>query len=278
MNTEKKWNPGHSVNKGYPYSAIVSKEIMKQRLALDLFKDQEGAKVFFRAEPLLTDFPTWPGYPSQSKEGLIQADQNQLIDAYQFMLDRAYDYHMALETAEGQINVLLDEKPFIPERHGFYTGVRNENFTDQPVHVYLSKYSEGIALYRKPGDSPENLTMWVLSKKDDHGKLQMIDINLPCERIAYATLFALGVQMSEGGNIQYDETDLQPIPAANEPTRENGTFDVLFCRQTAIDRVQEIVVPNIPAKNEEEAFTKANFILQADHNVLDATREEMSIV
>lgn len=215
MNKEN-WNPGYSPNKGYPYNGIESKKLFVNRPVLDIGED--GKTYIAIDKEIHEDAPDFPAV---------------LNEVESFLLHRMYDFKKALDIAEDQLQTVFEERPFIPERLGFELIHNNESPLDgPPMRIYASKFSDGVSLYRKPGNIDDDAT-WEPSKfimiinKD--GVAKEIELNIPCERIAYAIMFALGVNMSDPGH----EATVGPIreeeqikEISNDVTEQAGPEEV----------------------------------------------------
>lgn len=182
------WNPGHSVNKGYPYNGIESlkrwPEFNRPHIGLD---ENETAYIAIDKEV----FPEAPSFPER------------LDDVSTFLLHRLFDYKVALEMAEDQLKTVFEERPFIPERLGFKTIHNNKSpFDGPPSRLYQSELSENFSLFRKPQDVNDpnfDNSGWVINIRQEDGTFKEIEASLPCERIAYAFFFAIGMKMPERG-------------------------------------------------------------------------------
>lgn len=279
---EKDWNPGHSTHKGYPYAGVVTKQTMPNRPALSMGEDK---KIYIDWNP--DEF-------TQKVDG--DGPRTQLED---FLLFRLYDYQEALLLAEGQIVDFLSETPFIPEKFGFEIGASSRNdIHTPPVQIYVNKYDESISIYRTPGDSTLdsfNPSAYTLLKKKEDGIFNEVELSLPCARITYATLYALGVQMSapegreaDGGGVReirdLDEDFLEfsaknlkkeYSEETNKALKRTGfTHVVEFIRKE-----EELLIP-VTAADDKDAMTQAKFLLETDneHAVLDVNFEELKVV
>ncbi len=236
MEIEKDWNPGHAINKGYPYNMIQSAFLFKNRPSVKMLED---GKVELDINPEHYEIP-----------------QTELQET-EFVFHRLYDFSEALTIAEEQVKTLLEEMPFIPEEFGFEVIHRPETINDSPVRVYASKYDPRFTLFREVMDvssiddfRPEN---WVLMKNENE-EFQEIKVKLPCHRIAYAVFYSLGVKVE----LEQQESDKAPI-AELPPVKETALYDVTFTR----DDIQAII-PKISAMDESDARTKALFLFATD--------------
>jgi hypothetical protein len=191
----EKWNPGHSLNKGYPYSGIESEKQLPNRI--NIFLEQDNV--------ITVDFGSFGEPLNESKEQL------------DFMISRAFDFQEALRTAEQQIKELLTDDPFSPEELGFDLAHKPADIYQSPVRVYASKYDDRFTLYREIGDIQDpnwDTTKWVLMKKqNDSDKFDKIDVKIPCHRIAYALFYSLGVVMEP------KQTEASEAPVVEEAPR-----------------------------------------------------------
>jgi hypothetical protein len=276
MNTEK-WNPGHSVNKGYPFDFPISQLTFKDRPRV---WEKEDGKIAI----------DW----DKDKFPPVGPEMQDLID---FCLFRLIDFQEALLNAEGQIMDMLAEKPFIPEDHGFKVAIQHTKVTDAPLRIYENKFNPDISLFRKPGDPGDenwNPSVWTLMRKltvgaTEQTKFQQDDLILPCARIAYATLFALGVQMTDPSLEETLATGESVMPSAisDETVKLIGKktekipfkkFTVKFERNLPNHSAIIRTIPDIPAMDESEAFSKAMFHLQTEDGIDDIKKEEMVIL
>lgn len=188
--SNENWNPGHSVNKGYPYDGIESKKLWPTRNRVSLGID-DNQSMFIAVEKEL--FPEAPELPAI------------LSPVETFLLHRMYDFKKALDVAEDQLEEVFEERPFIPERLGFEVIHNNKSpFEGPPMRIYLSKYSDHISIYRKPSENPldldpSELAKWMVVIKKPDNTFHEIEADLPCERIAYAFFFAIGMKMPSTG-------------------------------------------------------------------------------
>jgi len=127
MEIEKDWNPGHAINKGYPYNMIQS---------AFLFKNRPGVKMLEDGKVELDINPEHYAIPETE------------LQETEFVFHRLYDFSEALTIAEEQVKTLLEEMPFIPEEFGFDVIHRPETINDSPVRVYASKYDPRFTLFR----------------------------------------------------------------------------------------------------------------------------------
>lgn len=171
------WNPGHSLNKGYPYAGLESQRQLPNRIKIILAEDN-------KLELKLQEF----GDPG--------AD---LKDQLMFSISRAFDFQEALTTAEQQIMDLLHDDPFLPEQFGFDLVHKPESISDSPIRVYSSIHDDRFTMHREiidVHDSNLDATKWVIMKKHEGSdKFDSILVKIPCTRIAYALFSALGLVM-----------------------------------------------------------------------------------
>ena len=185
MTNEKNWNPGHSTHKGYPYAGIASHQTFPNRPKLSMGKEKN---IFIE-----WDIQTFPN--------VEVTDQEKRTPFEDFLLFRLFDFQSALDLAEGQVEDLLTETPFMPEKFGFEVVLNTgRDIHEPPMQLYMNKFDQSFSLTRTPGDSTQesfNPAAYTLLKKKDDGTFNTIQLSLPCARIAYAALYALGVKMVE---------------------------------------------------------------------------------
>lgn len=215
------WNPGHSLNKGYPYAGVESEKQLPSRIKIILEKDNV----------ITVDFASFGEPLNESKAQL------------DFMISRAFDFQEALRTAEQQVKELLNEDPFLPEDLGFELVHKPESIHDSPVRMFASKYDPRFTLYREiadPNDPNWDTTKWVLMKKNDDfsEKFDKIHVKIPCYRIAYALFYAMGVVMEEeqheGNEAPVTEEKPTPIYSEAERIAEEGAMEaeeIIFIEQ-----------------------------------------------
>lgn len=204
----QEWAPGHSTNKGYPYNAILSRTLFSNRPTIN--QDKENKVV-------ITD----------SRPDIFGAIENAEQER-EFLLHRLHDFNQALDTAEMQIEAILTENPFVPEDFGFELAHKPESIHDSPIRVYVSKYVEGVSIYREiqdPSDPKSDPSKWVVMVKEEepyNGKVgdtltktvfRPTRVKLDCHRIAYAVFYALGVQVEPLQN----EAATPPAPEGEAP-------------------------------------------------------------
>lgn len=93
----------------------------------------------------------------------------------------------ALDIAEAQLADIFEEQPFIPQQYGFEQA--DETRLDIPI-IYKSKFNDKMFLHRTSG---KNTWTFIYSTQDDKGRV--LELDLPCARIAFAVFYALGIQM-----------------------------------------------------------------------------------
>lgn len=271
------WNPGHSLNKGYPYNGIESVRMFKHRPVL---QNDENNKILILVET--------HHYPDLDIEKWTPQDQRTAME--DFLLHRLFDFQETLKVAEGQLFDILEEKPFIPEDYGFKVKHKNEKPTDPPVRIYVSKFNDNYSLFRKPGENTDP-SMWTLLIKKEDNTFEQRDLLLPCDRIAYAVFYALMIPVTEK---QGNEGTEGPVKE-DAPVKKSGSFDVLFKRFVGVMFPEEEVTVDgkvlvetthierrvtIEAQNESDALTRAKFHLETnpDESFADVKLEELSIV
>jgi hypothetical protein len=153
-----------TMQKGYPYSGIKSREIFPSHIRLDI-----------------NNF-----YDSSSGEdtSVLITDRQKLS----FLESKAHMYHRALTIAEDQIDDILADYPFLPEDFGFKRGqIQNEAGFD--IATY---YTKGQHILSRISD-----TEWLIGGIIPSHTIKII---LPSQKEAYTTLFCLGV-IKEGEEI-----------------------------------------------------------------------------
>lgn len=229
--------PGHLPYKGYPFvNQPVSRRLFPNRLEIRL--DMVAKEVFLGIDP--TVFPNNPVWPEKRTE------------VESFLMDRLLDYSEALKAAEGQIDDMMRELPFVPEEFGFEV-ISAQDFKSMPTTVFENRYMRGTCIFRRTYDSMDEslpLNMWTIVKveRDKDGVIKTntsIDVNLPCRRIAYAVLFSMGIPMVDPN-----------APVEKEP---EGVFDVMFERKTTdtSEKPDLLLIEGVTADTEEEAIEKA---------------------
>lgn len=264
MNNEN-WNPGHSLNKGYPYNGVESMRSMQNRPSLQM--DDHGKIVI-----------SW----NEKHFGPVKDNQKERTELEDFLLHRLYDFQETLSIAEDQVQDLLEEGPFVPESYGFVVVAKNKTITEQPVRIYQSVFNPSHSLFRKPQDTTRSFdaSKWTLLSKNENGSFSELELSLPCDRIAYAVFFGLGIPM--------EKKEGEEAPSA--PTREiipaRGTkwFVVKFKRDINLfnDEKWETIERKIEveAQNESDALIRAKFHLETnpDESFDGVTAQELEIV
>lgn len=173
-------SPGHDIHDGYPFNEIVTKVNFPYRMGADL--SPEGRPFFVVDKEVFEDCPNY-GDPLTMQED--------------FLLHRVIDFKKALEIAEGQIQDLLEEHPFIPEEMNFELLAKNKEITDPPYRVYGPKYDPDFSIYRKPQEEGKKWdpALWTINMNKG-GKLIEMEFKLPCRRIAYAVFYSLGIKLA----------------------------------------------------------------------------------
>lgn len=246
------WNPGHTIDGGFPHEAPASLLFYKNRPKF--FLNQEG-KVEVSCDAAI--FKPW------------ETDQ----DRIEFLFNRNFQAHEALDVAENQIRDMLREYPFVPESFGFEVAHKNEQVIDVPVRIYVSKFDPAWSLYRKPKDRSVSLSRWILIKKLEHGKFHEIEVDLPCARVAYALLWGLCIKMKA------DEADREQTPPP-PPRKREGTHTVWFRRDDSMASIHIDEEIDVSAETDQAAMVKAKFMLETEKGPYysDIKFEELSIV
>lgn len=179
MKTEK-WNPGHTIHGGYPHDAIHSADAFKNRPRVE--QDKETKKIYVGINP-----EVWG-----------EVNEENIKD---FLIHRLFDYSNALDIAEGQIQDMLTEDPFMPEDFGFELIHKPKEMKDAVMRIYGSVYDDRYTLYRKPVSTEDTLSdidpsMWVLMKADKEASIFTTqELSFPCARIAYAVFSSMKIPM-----------------------------------------------------------------------------------
>lgn len=192
MNKEQ-WNPGHSLNKGYPYAGVESRKQLPNRVNIVLDKDNVISL-------MRNDFPE----PELTEENNFDEKQA-LID---FLMSRCFDFQEALKTAEQQIDDMMEDDPFLPEDFGFELVHRPETIHDSPVRVYASKFDDRFSIHREfidvHSDDIKPDKWFVLKKEEGSDKFNKVEVSITCNRIAFGVFTALGVIMTPPQNAGQD--------------------------------------------------------------------------
>lgn len=166
-NIETEWIPPHGLAKGYPWNGIASKGFLPPEER----RVRKDRTVF---EKIFQIFSVFIHELKIGNKSLF----------------------LALNMAEGQIEDMQKEKPFIPDLFGFEAIVKPQDTTDVPITIYQSKFDENIIIFRKSKSDYG----WTIQQKQPEGTMppiKDIDVTLPCERIAYALFYALGIKVEE---------------------------------------------------------------------------------
>lgn len=260
MNPDFK-NPGHSTNKNYPYRDIPSKILFPYRPEIG----QQDGKVFIAPGSFKDSLPADP-WDADNKWN-------------QFLLDRLYQFSEYLKIAEGQIEDLLEERPFMPEHFGFELAHSHQDITEAPVRIYVSKFKDSVAIWRKPADinNPEwNYALWMLTTKNEDGTMKEQELHLPCHRIAYAAFFALGIQI-EGEKKKEDAEESMSLADMSDMLDNipegYKAFDVIYKEDATIQYPQGRKIDlTVVAEDKANAISRAKFILETNEafNIKDS--------
>jgi len=190
----KEFKIPHAINKGYPFAGMPSRAVMPEQFGVN--RDPETGKI-----GVMVDY----SYLQNNEElsHLVNEIKERVEDkrtAFEdFLLFRLYETSEALKLAEGQIQDIFEEQPFIPEDFGFEVIHKQKSVGEQPQRIWTSKYNPNIALFRKPGDindknwNPSIWTIQIFNQGTDPIKDE--DVLLPCHRIAYAYFYAKQIQV-----------------------------------------------------------------------------------
>ena len=247
MNNQQ-WNPGHAINKGYPYERVESRHLFSNRV--ELRQNQEGHI------GLHVDYTTFP----QAKEAFESDDKRLIID---FLMDRLFDFQEALILAEEQVISILTEDPFIPEEFGFESAFEPETPQDAPIRVYRSKYNSNITIHRPIGDVMSDdwdPAVWILQEKKEDA-FTNTTVKLPCHRIAYALFYGLGVQVEEktkeesiAEEVKFDEVMEEPRDG-----KKANRYNVMY--QSGVTD-KNFTIENVQSNTERGAITAAKFLIE----------------
>lgn len=170
-NIETEWIPPHGLAKGYPWSGIASK---------GFYPPQERVVTLMNGDDIAFKKP----------------EEIDFDDTERWLAQKSLPAHEALCMAEEQIEYMMEEKPFIPDLFGFEAIVKPQDTTDVPITIYQSKFDENIIIFRKSKSDYG----WTIQQKQTEGTMppiKDIDVTIPCERIAYALFYALGIKVEE---------------------------------------------------------------------------------
>lgn len=328
MNMIKDWNPGHRVGGGYPFLHNEAKALWPQRPIIKVDNDSRQAffdaneieyKPSLRAKDIAILFSRWVNeygdthedisLPIEAKYDIFRKEISE-GDFEDFMMFRAAEFAEALETAEGQVDDMLKEDPFSPELLGFEVAAQNKDVTEAPMRMYLSTLDDRFAIHRAPGDvmsNDWNPHEWILIKKLADGSLQSIDLTIPCMRIGYAALAAMGVKMRpekvkipegfrkmDDYNTYADKDDFTynfvngemiPIPTfkadENPPAFKMDAPDA-GCIRVWFNRTEGEIKAwlDVSATDNQEALSKAKFLLEtnSENPIADIQFSELSVV
>lgn len=244
--------PGHLPYKGYPFvNQPVSRRMFPNRPTIEL--DLAVKEVFIGIDP--TVYPNNPVWPE--KRTPVES----------FLMDRLLDYSEALKAAEGQIEDMMRELPFVPEDFGFEV-ISSQDFISMPTTIFENKYMRGTCIFRRTYDVMDEsmpINMWTIIKveRTEEGVIKTntsIDVNLPCRRIAYAVLFSLGIPMTD--------------PNAPVEVVPENVFDVKFERPTTDEKPDLLIIEAIPADTEEEAIEKGMEWVKAHRPEFENLKQE----
>lgn len=172
-NIENEWIPPHQISKGYPWNGVMSKSFSEVK-AIFKFDKIEGEEAY----------------------GFFVNGARMDAGNHQGICESGYILQEALEIAEEQITDMLSEKPFVPENFGFDAIVKPKSTTDFPVTIYQSKFDENVVIFR----NSKHDYGWTVQQKQPEGATPPIkesEFIFPCERIAVAVFYAMGVQVVE---------------------------------------------------------------------------------
>lgn len=275
MKSEKNWNPGHAINKGYPYNNIPSIEMFLNRPTIGVNKENKP-------------FIDWD--PEIFKDGPDPKDWGEKETGspfISFLLNRLVDFSESLKIAEDQIRALLEESPFIPEHFGFEIVHKHEDISDPPVRIYISKYNTSISLYRKPGEAKDinwNPSLWVLVRKTEDGKFKEDEVHIHCHRIAYAMFCALQIQVEEEKMIEIEEPKNElPELSDNTASIPQGfkVFRAQYNEGPTVKHAEgrKLTIENVVAEDKPNAISRAKFLFETnpEFGVCDLNFEDIIV-
>lgn len=268
MNNDQSWNPGHGPVGGYPHEAVMSEVVFGNRPTL--FLNEENKVVI--------DLP----------ERQQIENSNEIL--LEYVMSRCLDFQNALNVAEDQIRDILRENPFSPEKMGFKLEVSPSQVTDVPIRLYVHSENKNYSLFRTPNANP--ITMYTLLKKKEDNTFMEMQLNLPCERIAYAALFAIGVPVTKAKTI--GQTDIEERAEesirSGLPSLLQESEPVVFAPNTKPYQLTSHLVQfkrhgetkSVPvnANDNKDAMSKAKFLLETDIDApyTDVKFEEMEVI
>ena len=232
METNQEWKSPYALSKGYPFSGCKSQETFKNRPGFTL--DGDGAVQIIIDKDI---YPDCPPLLNTDNDGLAFTGIKDLKKDFEankaFLLNRLYDYDMALTIAEQQIIDMMHDSPFIPESFGFEVLAKPSDIHDAPVTIYGSKFRPDISLYQ----DAESINDWVLLRKDEVG-FTKIPVKLSSQRCAVQLFFALGIKVQEEKVVEalsLKQKVLQAIDEENAGIETSYAENMLF----AINEVEK---------------------------------------
>lgn len=135
----------------------------------------------------------WNGIVTKNLKKVVYAGS---VHPMEKPLEEGVSLEEALQIAEEQIEDMQKENPFTPEDFGFEAIVKPQDTTDVPITIYQSRFDENVIIFRKSKSDYG----WTIQQKQPEGTMppiKDIDVTLPCERIAYALFYALGIKVEE---------------------------------------------------------------------------------
>lgn len=196
-----------SNTKKYPYAGPVSKQLYPERIKIEIL-EENLVNINFQS--------------------FAKPDENNAHEWVDFMTSRCYDLQQALEAAEGQIEDILTDNPFIPEEFGFVLSHKPETIHDKPIRLYSSLLDDRYTLYREivdiHADELES-SKWVLTKRDGY-KFNPLEVIITSSKVAETLFIALGVTIEENQNdgsespIIEEKAEQGNVPWANEEEKQ----------------------------------------------------------
>lgn len=172
-----------SIQKGYPFDEVKSKELFPNRLNPQMKDNKVGITI---------DPEVFPDYYTEKQP---------ITD---FLLARIYDYHNALDIAEQQIKDMNEEYPFIPEDFNFSPDKLPTQDSDITQKTF---YSKGSCLITRAEDDKWHLVAPGISCR----------INIKNASTAYTILKALEIISDEEfGETVFSYTERQLEKAKEE--------------------------------------------------------------
>ena len=171
-NIDNEWIPPHGLSRGYPWNGVQSKIFSE---VMSLFEFNKKAEV---------------------EDYYFSMDGKKIHVEEKGVLEAGYILQEALKVAEEQVMDMLSEKPFVPENFKFEAVVKPKGTSDVPVTIYQSQLNENVVIFRQHRSDYG----WTIQQRQPEGTTPPIketNVLLPCERIAVAVFYALGIKVVE---------------------------------------------------------------------------------